>query len=355
MPYLTTVPQKHLTLRATGPLHIPCLSLPHFPKVFASTTPSKQPLFQSLPLASLLRLPPLHPLPVRPYSTGTHTVTFHDDIMFLCLLCVPCMSVYAYVCVFILRLEVKIRHLPLLLSHFAFRLGVFSWSWSSWFWINWLATEPWHPPVSTPPALGLQGYAAMLGFFTWVLRYELRSLCSHSKSLTSEPPARPCDLTVLSHCTNSQCLLPLNEQENWRTLGDTFWVQFSHNEPCHCRTMRGFSTFLNFAAKCDTILVTTLWSFECFKRDNAFFYNSIVKNSFKLVILFWVWMLLEFSESFMGVAEIFQSCILCPVSACPLLVSLKFPSPRGKHQPGTVCSRAHCRMLDCEWAVSRRT
>lgn len=155
---------------------------------------------------------------MHPYSTGMHTPTFHDDIMFLYLLCVPCVSMYEYVCVFILRPEVDIRHLPLLLSHFVFHLGVFSWSWSSWFWMNWLATEPWHPPVSTPPVLGLQGYAAMLGF--WHECCELRSLCSHSKSLTLWATCPACDLIVVSHRANSQCLLPLNGQENWHTLGD---------------------------------------------------------------------------------------------------------------------------------------
>lgn len=161
---------------------------------------------------------------------------------------------------------------------------------------------------------GITGICCHAGLLTWVLRCELRSLCSHSKSLTFWATCPACDLIVVSHCANSQCLLLLNGQENWYTMGDkllrfetTFWVQFSHDEPCHCRTMRGFSTFLNFSSKYDTIIITTLWSFECFKRDNVFSSNGVVKNSFKLVILFWIRMLLEFSESFMGVAEFFRA------------------------------------------------
>lgn len=156
-----------------------------------------------------------------------------------------------------------------------------------------------------PSSAGIAGICCHAGCFTWVLRCELRSLCSHSKSLTVWATCPACDLIVVSHCVNSQCLQPLNGQENWRTL--TYLLKLWNHFLCTVLSQWTMPLVLNFSSKYDTIIITSLWSFECFKRDNVFSSNGIVKNSFKLVILFWIWMLLEFSESFMGVAEIFRA------------------------------------------------
>lgn len=55
-----------------------------------------------------------------------------------------------------------------------------------------------------------------------------------------------------------------------------FWLQLSQDKSCHCKTMRVFSTFINFTSIYDAKIKTTMWNFECFRRHNVIYSNNNV-------------------------------------------------------------------------------